>query len=150
MDKINIAVVGCGYWGPNLIRNFSQIPESNIKTCCDLNPERIKRISQLYPNIKTTSELSDVLDDDTIDAVVVATPVYTHRQIAALCLEHDKHVMVEKPLASSSEQCHELIQLAEKHNKILMVGHTFEYTAAVNKIKTIIDSGELGDIFYVN
>lgn len=150
MDKINVAVVGSGYWGPNLIRNFYQIPESDIKTCCDLSHEKLSRIKQMYPHIETTTELSDILEDTSIQAVAIATPVYTHKEIASLCLKHDKHVMVEKPLASSSAQCLELIKLAEKQKKILMVGHTFEYAAAVSKAKEIVDSGEMGEIYYMN
>ncbi|HDP98148.1 MAG TPA: Gfo/Idh/MocA family oxidoreductase [bacterium] len=150
MDQINVAVVGCGYWGPNLIRNFVQIPESNMKICCDLKSERIDRISKLYPNLQTTNRLQDILEDSDIDVVAIATPVYSHFEIAKKCLEYNKHVMIEKPLASSTEQCLELIALAESKQRILMVGHTFEYTAAVNQVKELVQSGELGEIFYIN
>lgn len=148
--RLNVAVVGCGYWVPNLIRNFNQIPECNMKMCCDLDDQKLKRIESLYPNIKVTNRIEDILEDESIDAVAVATPVFAHKEIGIQCLEHSKHVMIEKPMASSSEECLALIESAERNNKVLMVGHTFEYTAAVNKIKKIVDSGELGDILYVS
>jgi len=150
MDQLNVAVVGCGYWGPNLIRNFVQIQTCNMKICCDLSDEKLARMKSLHPTIETTSCLNDILEDPSINAVVIATPVYTHLEIGKKCLEHDKHILIEKPLASSSEDCLELIRLAEKFQKILMVGHTFEYTAAVNKAKEIVESGELGDIYYIS
>ena len=150
MEKRNIAVVGCGYWGPNLIRNFNQIPNCNMKICCDLDEKKLKRMRALYPNIKTTKNLEDILTDQSIDTVAIATPVYSHFEIGEKCLEHQKHILVEKPLASSSEQCLKLIRLAEQNNRVLMVGHTFEYTAAVNKAKEIIDSDELGEIYYIS
>lgn len=148
--KPNVAVVGCGYWGPNLVRNLNQIPKCNMKMCCDIDDQKLKRIESLYPNIKVTNRLEDILEDESIDAVAVATPVFTHKEIGIQCLEHGKHVMIEKPMASSSEECLALIESAERNNKVLMVGHTFEYTAAVNKIKKIVDCGELGDILYVS
>ncbi len=150
MQKLNVAVVGCGYWGPNLIRNFNQIPDCMMKACCDLDEKKLQRMRTLYPGIETTNKLEDILNDPAINAVAIATPVYTHREIGKRCLEHDKHVLIEKPLASSSDECLELIQLAEKFNKVLMVGHTFEYTAAVNKAKEFVASGELGDILYIS
>ena len=150
MSMLNVAVVGCGYWGPNLIRNFNQIPDCNMKMCCDTSDEKLKRMKTLYPSIVTTNRLEDVLEDLSIDAVTIATPVYTHKDIALKCLESKKHVLIEKPMASSSEECTALIESAERNNKVLMVGHTFEYTAAVNKTKEIIDSGELGEILYIS
>ncbi len=150
MNKINVAVIGCGYWGPNLIRNFEQIPKCNMKTCCDLDENNLKRMKLLYPNIETTTNIESILNDSSIDAVAIATPVYTHKKLGKLFLENNKHVFIEKPLASSSEESIELITLANKYDRRLMVGHTFEYTAAVNKAKEIVDSGELGDIFYIS
>ena len=150
MRKLNIAVVGCGYWGPNLTRNFNQIPGCNVKMCCDSDNEKLTRISSLYPNIRVTENLDDILTDEGIDAVAIATPVSSHFEIGKKCLEFNKHVLIEKPLASSSEQCLELIRLSEQNNRVLMVGHTFEYTAAVNKAKEIVDSGELGEILYIS
>ncbi len=150
MDKINIAVIGCGYWGPNLIRNFNQIGECNVKYCCDLCESKLLRMKTMYPNIEVTQNLDDICNDDSVQAVAIATPVYTHAKIASQCLKCGKHVMIEKPMASSAEQCVSLIKLAEKSNKVLMVGHTFEYTAAVNKAKEIVNNGDLGDIYYIS
>lgn len=147
---MNIAVIGCGYWGPNQIRNFNQIPECTMKLCCDLDQKRLDHIKMLYPSINMTTKISDILDDDEIEAVGIATPVFTHFPIAKACLERGKHVLIEKPLASSTAQCLELIKLAKEKKRVLMVGHTFEYTAAVNKIREIIKSGELGEIFYIS
>ncbi len=147
--KLNIAVVGCGYWGPNLIRNFSQLSNCNVFACCDLADEKLGRIKSLYPSTMVTKNFDEILKNPDVDAIAIATPVYTHRDLAKKVLAHGKHVMVEKPLASSVDQCVELIDLAEKNNKALMVGHTFEYTSAVNKAKEIIQSGELGDIYYI-
>ncbi len=150
MNKVNVAVIGCGYWGPNLVRNFNNIPDFEMKLCCDLDHNKLKRVESICRNIELTSDINDVLNDKSIDAVAIATPVYTHKEVAKQCLQHNKHVFIEKPMASSSKECLELIALAEQKNKTLMVGHTFEYTAAVNKIKEIIDSGELGELYYIN
>ena len=150
MEKINMAVVGCGYWGPNLIRNFNQIPQCNMKICCDTDEKKIDRIASIYPDIAVTKDLNDILDNEAIDAVAIATPVYTHSDIGIKCLEKNKHVLIEKPLASSVDQCLQLINLADKKNRTLMVGHTFEYTAATNKIKEIVESDELGEIYYIS
>ncbi|MGH7494583.1 MAG: Gfo/Idh/MocA family protein [bacterium] len=150
MKKHNVAVVGCGYWDPNLIRNFIQIPDCHMKVCCDLDAGKLQRMQNLYPALTATSRLEDILHDPEIDAVAIATPVHTHLPIGKICLEHHKHVLIEKPLAASAEECLELIHLAEKHDRILMVGHTFQYAAAVNKAKEIVASGELGEIYYIN
>ena len=147
---MNIGVIGAGYWGPNLIRNFSQIQDCNMKTCCDLDQKKLDRIKSLFPEIHTSQQIDDILNDPTIEGVAIATPVYTHFDLAKKCLVNGKSVLIEKPFASSSQQCRELIELAEKQQKILMVGHTFEYTASVNKIKEILDSGELGLIHYIS
>lgn len=148
-DKINIAVIGCGYWGPNLIRNFNQIPSCNMSICCDLEDSRLDRIRGLYSSVKNTKNHEEILNDPEIDAVAIATPVFTHFNLGKQCLLHGKHVLIEKPIASSSSECLELICLAEEREKVLMVGHTFEYAAAVNKIKKIIENGDLGEIFYI-
>jgi predicted dehydrogenase len=151
MEKmIKVAVIGCGYWGPNLIRNFIQIPESKVKYCCDLDEEKLKRIKSLYPEPKVTKNYQEVLNDPTVEAVAIATPVYTHFELAKQMLEAGKHVFVEKPLTRTSQEARELIKLAKKKGKVLMVGHTFLYTAAVNKLKELIDSGELGDVLYIS
>jgi predicted dehydrogenase len=150
MSKLNIAIVGCGYWGPNLLRNFSQIPDCHVTACCDLDDKKLARMKTLYPAITATRNFEEIVADSSIDAVAIATPVRAHAALAKACLERDKHVLLEKPMATSSKECLELIRLAEARRRILMVGHTFEYAAAVNKAKQIIDSGELGEIYYIS
>ncbi len=149
MQPIRMGVIGCGYWGPNLIRNFQATANCQMRKCCDLDVNRLKRMQQLYPAIETTTDYHAWLDADDIDAVAIATPVRTHARIARECLTANKHVLIEKPITASVAECLELIRLATAHGKILMVGHTFEYTASVNKILEIIDSDELGDILYI-
>jgi predicted dehydrogenase len=146
---LRVAVIGCGYWGPNFIRNFTQFPGVEMKIAIDLNKERLRHVAQLY-HVATSTELDDVLQDAEIDAAVVATPVSTHHPITKQLLEAGKHVLVEKPMAASVPEARDLIQIAESRGLVLMVGHTFLYTAAVNKIKQLISSGELGHIYYIN
>lgn len=145
-----VAVVGCGYWGPNLIRNFSQMPGVRMKTAVDLNKERLRHIGQLYHGVHTTSAFDDVLADPEIDAILVATPVSTHHVLAKRALLAGKHVLVEKPMAASVAEAEELNVIADDRGLILMAGHTFLYTAAVNKMKDLISSGELGHIYYIS
>ena len=147
---MKVGVIGCGYWGPNLIRVFYQLPEYKEVFCCDLNPSNLERMERLYPAIHTTTDINDILSDPEIKAVAVATPVHTHYSLGEQILNHGKHLFIEKPLANSVKKCHQLINMAKERDRILMVGHTFEYTAAVNKIKEIVESGELGDILYVH
>jgi len=147
---IKVAVIGCGYWGPNLIRNFIQIPESKVEYCCDLDEAKLKRIKSLYPEPKVTRNYQEVLNDPGVEAIAIATPVSTHFGLAKEGLEAGKHVFVEKPLTHTSQEARELIRLVRKRGKVLMVGHTFLYTAAVNKLKELIDSGELGDVLYIS
>ncbi len=145
-----IGIIGCGYWGPNLVRNFNQLPDCRVLACSDTDVAKLKRMETLFPGIQTTTDFRKILRNPDIDAVGIATPVRTHHPLARKCLLHDKHVFVEKPLCHSSEACLDLIHLAKQKGRILMVGHTFEYTAAVNKIKEIIREGELGDILYIS
>ena len=147
--KINVAVIGCGYWGPNLIRNFHQIEPANLYSICDLDEKKLNSIKKAYPHIKTTTNHLELLSDPEIDAVVIALPVFKHYELAKEALLNNKHVLIEKPITSSSEQAKELIKIAQEKNKILMVDHTFEYSPAINKIKEIISSGELGKIYYI-
>jgi predicted dehydrogenase len=147
---MKMGVVGCGYWGPNLIRNFYQMPQCGRVVCCDLDEAKLRRMKSLYPSIETTNDVNELLADREVKAVAVATPVHSHHGLGELVLKHDKHLFVEKPLANSSSGCLDLIELSKERNKVLMVGHTFEYTAAVNKIKEIVESGELGEILYVS
>jgi len=147
---IKVGVIGCGYWGPNLIRNFSSLSECKVKSICDIDPERLSHMKKLYPGVETSSDLEHITNDPEIDAIAIATPVYLHFEMAKKSLLAGKHTFIEKPMASSVAQCQELIQLAEKQKLTLMVGHTFIYTPAVRKIKEIIDSGEVGEIFYIS
>jgi predicted dehydrogenase len=147
---LSVGVIGCGYWGPNLIRNFSHLRDSRVLACADLAEGRLAHMRTLYPSVVTTRNYGDLIANPDIDAVVVATQPSTHFEIAMKALAAGKHVFVEKPLATSSADCRALLDEAKKKKLVLMVGHTFLYTAAVNKIKDLIESGELGDIFYVN
>ncbi len=147
---LRVGVIGCGYWGPNLIRNFSQLRDSEVAACADLTEGRLAHMRTLYPRVETTRDYAALISNPKIDAVVVATPPSTHFEIAMKALDAGKHVFVEKPLATAGADCEALLAKSKKKGLVLMVGHTFLYTAAVNKIKDLIKSGELGDIFYVN
>jgi predicted dehydrogenase len=147
---IRVGVIGCGYWGPNLIRNFTQISRSEVVRVADLSQERLNHMKSLYPSIEVTTDHEEIINDASIDAVAVATPVHTHHKLAKQALAAGKHVFVEKPLTSTSDQARELIDLAGQNGSKLMVGHTFLFTAAVRKMKAIIDSGELGEIYYIS
>ena len=147
---MKLAVIGCGYWGPNLIRNFFQSNRVRELICCDLDQKRLDRMKNLYPAIKGITDYKELLQMPDLDAVAIATPAKTHHPIAKEFLSQGKHVFIEKPLTHSYESSLDLIKLAEEQQKTLMVGHTFEYTAAVNKIKSIIESGELGKIHYIH
>ena len=145
---LKVAVVGYGYWGPNLVRNFVEAPESEVVMVADISEANLKRVSGRYPAIQTTTSVDDIYNNDEIDAVVIATPVNTHYELALNALQSGKHVMVEKPMASSSEQAKHLIQEAQSRNLVLMVDHTFVYTGAVRKIANLVREGELGDVLY--
>jgi len=147
---MKLAVIGCGYWGPNLVRNFVQSNKVKELICCDLDPKRLDRMKSLYPSVEVLSDYKSLLQMPDLEAVAIATPVKTHHPIAKDFLSHGKHVFIEKPFAHSYETALELIKLAEEKQRVLMVGHTFEYTAAVNKVKEIIASGELGKILYIS
>jgi len=147
---MKIAVIGCGYRGPNLIRNLVQSNKVREVVCCDLSESRLQRMKTLYPSVKTRTDYHELLKEKDLDAAVIATPVRHHFPIARDFLAQGKHVLIEKPMAHSFESGLELVQLAEEKDRILMVGHTFEYTAAVHKIREIIQSGELGKVLYVS
>jgi predicted dehydrogenase len=144
------AVIGLGHWGPNWVRNLHQLRCASRLVCCDLSRDRRENVRRLYPGVKLAEDLDDILGDREIEAVLVATPVSTHFEIARRCLLAGKSVLVEKPLATSRRETSELIQLARQTRRVLMVGHTFEYSAPVLKAREIIESGELGDIFYIS
>lgn len=149
LGKVKVGVLGCGYWGPKLVRNFHELPEAEITMACDLREDRLNYIRSLYPGTVTTSNFNDLLHSD-LDAIVIATPVNTHYRFAKAMLEAGKHVLIEKPMTFSSNHAKELVDLAHLHGLILLVGHTFEYNSAVEAIKRIIESGELGQIYYID
>jgi predicted dehydrogenase len=148
-NPVRVGLVGCGYWGPNLARNLHQIPQTQLAVCCDQDPQALSRLRMIYPQADTTTQYREVLADRSIDAVVVATPARSHYALARDALLADKHVLVEKPLAMSSEEAREMISLAEQRRRVLMVGHIFEYHPAVREIKSLIDAGDLGQVYYI-
>jgi predicted dehydrogenase len=146
----NVGIAGCGYWGPNLIRNFNSLPNCTVKTACDLNPVRLEHMKRLYPDLKVTDSFESLVADREIDAVAIATPVWSHFDLARICLEAGKHVFIEKPMAATSAQCMKLNQLAAQKKLTLMVGHTYIYSSPVERIKQIIDSGDIGKLLYIS
>ncbi len=147
---LKVAIVGCGYWGPNIIRNFNSLDGCRVKTICDLDESRLSHMSSLYPSVTTTTDYTSVVNDPEIDAVAIATPVHLHYKIAIQSLEAGKHTLIEKPMASSAEECLKMKEVAEKNKLTLMVGHTFLYSASVRRIKKIVNDGDLGRIFYIS
>ena len=145
---IKVGVIGCGYWGPNLIRNFVMCPETELIWACDKDTKRLDKATRPYPGVKGTADINDVLSDTNLNAVAIATPVNTHFSIAKACLENGKHVLIEKPLAASVDEGENLVRLAREKGLQLMCDHTFCYTGAVRKMKEIITSGALGEILY--
>ncbi len=145
---MEICVIGFGYWGPNLVRNFSNIRDVNVKYIVELDDEKIKRANRIYPNIQTSKDYDAVLEE--VDAVVIATPVSTHFLLAKKALLKKKHVLIEKPMTHSAKEAQELVGLADKNSLTLMVDHTFEYSAPVRKIKEIIENDELGKIYSIS
>lgn len=146
---MKVGIVGCGYWGPNMIRNFNMLDNVEVLAVSDLREERLKFISRLYPNIKLlTTNCDEIIKNKNIDAVIIVTPVSTHFQLGLEALENGKHVLMEKPMTATTEQAEVLIETAERNNLILMVDHTFIYTGAVRKIKELVASGEIGEIYY--
>lgn len=145
---MNIGIIGFGYWGTNLVRNFANLKDASLKTVVDARQERAGALAKLCATAKFSTSADEVIQDPDIDAIVIATPVHTHFELAKKALENGKHVLIEKPMVSSTEQAKELIELANKKNKILMVDHTFLYTGAVQKMKSLIDSGDIGNVKY--
>jgi predicted dehydrogenase len=145
---IKIGVVGYGYWGPNLVRNFMNCPESTVTMIADRRPERLKRASEAYPQVEVTHSTIDLIKNSQTDAIVIATPVHTHFELARSALQEGKHVLVEKPITSTSGEAEFLIELAEKSGLVLMVDHTFVYTSAVRKLKELVFSDKFGAVRY--
>jgi predicted dehydrogenase len=145
---IRIGVIGYGYWGPNLVRNCFEAQGSTVACVSDLRADRLAVLNNRYPTIRTTQDVVELIEDPSIDAVAIATPVSTHYELALSALQQGKHVLVEKPLASNTDQVQRLIDLAQKRNLVLMVDHTFVYAGAVRKIRELVNSRTLGDIYY--
>ena len=146
---VNIGVIGCSYWGPNLIRNFSSLDGCTVRKLCDSDKGRLEAMASLYPGVALTTHYPEVIADDRIDAIVIATPVRFHFEMALKSLQARKHTFVEKPMVSNIREGEILIETAAKHKLTLMAGHTFIYSAPVRKIKEIIATGELGKIQYI-
>ena len=145
---IKIGIIGCGYWGPNLIRNFSQLAEAKIVFVCDIDSSKLESIKRIYPYLQTVVDYSEVIKSSDVDAICVATPLDTHYKIAKEALLNNKNVLVEKPFTATVKEAEELVQIAKSRNLVLMVDHTFIYTGAVQKIKELVDRGELGKVYY--
>jgi predicted dehydrogenase len=143
-NNINIGVIGYGYWGPNIVRNFFGSADCNVRKVADGRPERLRQLNRIFPSIIGVGDASDIISDPGIDAVVVATPVFTHFALAKKALENGKHVLIEKPMTASVAEADELIDLAAKKGLTLMADHTFLYTGAVEKMKELIDSKIIG------
>ena len=149
-DHVNVAVVGLGYWGPNLVRVMHDVADSEVAWICDLDTRALEKIGRRYPGVRRTTHLEEVLADDSVDAVALATPVSTHFPLARRALAAGKHVFVEKPLAASAAEAIQLAALADEHGLVLMPGHTFLYSPPVRAIRGLIDSGDLGDIYFIS
>ncbi len=147
--KLTLAQLGCGYWGPNLLRNFSALPGCEVKYVVDASPERRAFVESNFPRSSALESAERVLEDAEVDAVVIATPAATHFDLAQKCLRAGKHVFVEKPLATQAQEVDALARLAREHGLIVMTGHTFVYNSAVRYVKTLIDAGDLGEVRYI-
>ncbi len=145
---VNVAVVGLGYWGPNLVRTLWEVDGCQVAAVCDQDPGVLAPIARRYPSISAVQRYEDLLADETIDAVAIATPVHRHFAMARAALLAGKHVFVEKPMAARSEECLELISLADERSLVLMPGHTFLYSPPVRKVKELLDAGALGELFF--
>ncbi len=149
-DTLKVGVIGAGYWGPHLIRNFNDAPEADVLAVADLSPERLRPIQKRYPSIRTTTDHRSILADPKIDAVVIATPIHTHRPLCEEAFAAGKHVLVEKPLAGTVADAEAIVAAARAADRTLMVGHTFVHNPAVTAVRGIIERGDLGDIHYID
>jgi predicted dehydrogenase len=149
-QPISLGVIGCGYWGPNLVRNFKVLPDCRVRALCDLNEVRLKHMRSLYSDVEGMTDYHHFLNGIGLDAVVIATPVKHHFSLAKASLLAGKHTLIEKPMASSSAECEELIDIAERNGLVLLIGHTFLYSSPVRKIREIVQAGDIGDIRYIN
>jgi predicted dehydrogenase len=147
--RVRVGAVGCGYWGPNVIRNLDALPGFELGCICDADPERLGPVAARHPSAHATTRIDDVLEDPSIDAVYLATPVSTHYQLTKRALLSQKHVLIEKPLATTVDQALELAEIAAANHRTLMVGHTFVFSPPVRKVKELIDGSQIGEIYYV-
>ena len=147
---IRVGIVGLGYWGPNLVRCFSELENCKLTVVCDQNHDQLLRIKDRYPQIYPIESFDQLLDRDLVDALVIATPTATHYELTKKALEHDLHVFVEKPLAQTAEESRDLVNTAGERNRSLFVGHVFLHSTPVIKLRELIESGELGNINYIS
>ena len=145
---VRVGVIGYGYWGPNLVRNFAEYPGAEVVQVADMRQDRLAPIARRYPGVATTTDYRDLLNDPSIDAIVISTPISTHFDLALASLRAGKHVLVEKAMTATSDQALRLVDEAERRRRVLMVDHTFVYTGAVQKIKELVDAGRLGRLYY--
>ena len=149
LAPVRVAAVGCGYWGPNVIRNLDAVPGFELCCICDANADHLRPVAARYPSARSTTRVEDLLEDPAIQAVYLATPVSSHYSLVKRALESEKHVLIEKPLATTVDQAEELLELADTNRLTLMVGHTFVFSPPVRKVKELIDAGLVGPIYYV-
>ena len=149
LSPVRVAAVGCGYWGPNVIRNLDAVPGFELCCICDANADHLRPVAARYPSARSTAHVEDLLEDPAIQAVYLATPVSSHYSLVKRALESKKHVLIEKPLATTVDQAEELVELAGANGLTLMVGHTFVFSPPVRKVKELIDAGLVGPIYYV-
>jgi predicted dehydrogenase len=147
---IGVGVVGCGYWGPNLARNLSELEGCELRALCDQDPQRVARLARRYPAARATTDFGELLRDPDVHALAICTPVHSHFPLAQEALQAGKHVLVEKPLTHSVETARILVDLARRKGRVLQVDHTFVYSAPVQKLKGYVESGELGDLLYID
>jgi predicted dehydrogenase len=149
MSNISVGIIGAGYWGPNLVRNFSACPLTRCVAVCDSSPARLEAMGRQFNHVKLVPSVDQLLEME-LDAVAIATPVSTHHELASRCLAAGLHVLVEKPLAATAVEAASLVELADRHSRVLMVDHTYLFNNAVKRIKELVDGGELGDLYYVD
>lgn len=147
-SMLSVGIVGLGYWGPNLLRNFAALPDCTVKYGCDLEPQNLEKMRRKYPAVSYTTDFSDLLKDKDLTAIVIATPTSSHFALAKAALEEGKHVLLEKPMTQTAAEAEELVNLSTKKRLQLLVDHTFIYTGAVEKIRDLVSSGEIGDMHY--
>ena len=150
MTTVDVGLIGLGYWGPNLLRVLSGMTDVRVRSICELDEDRLSHFARVYPSASPTTDCEELFDDPRLDAVLIATPVFTHFDLASQSLRAGKHTFVEKPIAASSEEADQLLDLAETEGLVLMCGHTFIYSPPVRAVKALLDSGELGEIFFIS